>query len=104
MVCSKAAIASSDGHSNDSTLHSLWDFKNHHDPDNKVMIVTAEDEGHPNGFWTGEKDEQSRAFAKRATGNYLWQVDVDEFYKSGDMQAVVDLLENDPQISANNVI
>lgn len=95
-----AAIASSDGHSNDSTLQTLLDFKNHHDPQNKVVIVRAEDEGHPNGFWVGEKDEQSRAFAKRATGNYLWQVDVDEFYKSEDLQAVVDLLENDPQISA----
>ena len=94
------AIASSDGHSNDNTLQVLGEFKNHHDPQNKVIIVRAEDEGHPNGFWVGEKDEQSRAFAKRATGNYLWQIDVDEFYKSEDMQTVIDLLEYDPQISA----
>ena len=43
-------------------------------------MVTAEECGHENGFWPGEKDEQSRAYAARATGDYLWQVDVDEFY------------------------
>ena len=46
-----------------------------------MTLVTAEDEGHPDGFWPGEKDEQSRAYASRATGDYLWQVDVDEFYR-----------------------
>ena len=48
---------------------------------NKITIITAEDEGYPDGFWPGEKLEQSQAYAKRATGNYLWQVDIDEFYK-----------------------
>ena len=50
------------------------------EPEDELVIVTAEDDGHPNGFWPGEKDEQSRAYAKRATGDYLWQVDIDEFY------------------------
>src|SRR3546814_13971834 len=61
------------------------------DPEDKVVIVTAEDEGHPDGFWPGEKDEQSRAYAKRATGNYLWQIDVDEFYRSEDIEAVIEI-------------
>lgn len=95
-----AAIAGSDGHSTDGTLETLRDFKVREDPQDKLIIVTAEDEGHPNGFWPGEKDEQSRAYARRATGDYLWQVDVDEFYKSRDMQAVLDMLRDRPDITA----
>ena len=61
-------------------------FKAEEDPDGKVVIVTAEDDGHPNGFWPGEKDEQSRAYARRATGDYLWQVDIDEFYRAEEIE------------------
>ena len=73
-------IATADGHSRDGTLELLRRIKRLEDPENKITIVTAEDEGHTDGFWPGEKHEQCRAFAKRATGNYLWQVDIDEFY------------------------
>ena len=91
--------ATEDGHSIDGTLRILREFKKFEDPENKVLIVTAEDEGHPNGFWPGEKDEQSRAYSKRATGNWLWQIDVDEFYVESDMQSIVEMLGNDPSIS-----
>jgi hypothetical protein len=80
-----AGIATPDGHSVDGAMQTLRDFKATEDPENKLVIVTAEDEGHPNGFWPGEKHEQSQAYAKRATGNWLWQVDVDEFYQPQDM-------------------
>ena len=86
-------IASGDGHSHDSTLATLHDFKAKEDPDDKLTIVTRD------GFWT-EKDEMSQAYAERATGDYLWQVDVDEFYQPADMQAVIDLLRADPSITA----
>ncbi len=95
-----AAIATPDGHSRDGTLESLRRFRETEDPEGKVVVVTAEDEGHRDGFWPGEKDEQSRAYASRATGEYLWQVDVDEFYMPGDMAAVTTLLERDPEITA----
>src|SRR3546814_12516086 len=62
-------IATPQGHSRDGTLEVLRRFKQEEDPEDKVVIVTAEDEGHPDGFWPGEKDEQSRAYPKRATGN-----------------------------------
>ncbi|HOU11913.1 MAG TPA: glycosyltransferase family A protein [Anaerolineae bacterium] len=94
------AIATPDGHSTDATLQTLYNFKAHEDPEDKLIIVTAEDEGHPNGFWPGEKHEMSQAYAKRATGNYLWQVDVDEFYKPEDMQKVLKMLFDDPGITA----
>lgn len=94
------SIATSDGHSVDSTLTTLWDFKDHEDPENKLIIVTAEDEGHTNGFWPGEKHEQSQAYARRATGDYLWQVDIDEFYKAEDMRSVLEMLRDHPDITA----
>jgi hypothetical protein len=59
-----------------------------------VQIVTRD------GFWTGEKDEMSQAYAARATGDYLWQVDSDEFYRPQDMRAVLSLLHADPSITA----
>jgi hypothetical protein len=94
-----AHCATPDGHSVDDTMRSLMEFKKFEDPKNKVVIVTAEDEGHPNGFWPGEKDEQSQAYSKRATGNWLWQIDVDEFYLESDMQSIINMLIEDPSIS-----
>lgn len=92
-------VATIDGHSLDKTLLALRRFKNEEDPDGKFEIVTAEDVGHTDGFWS-EKDEMSQAYARRATGNYLWQVDADEFYLPGDMRTVLKMLKNDPCISA----
>ena len=86
-------IAAPDGHSLDGTLESLRRFKAREDPDDKLVIVTRD------GFWS-EKDEMSQAYAERATGDYLWQVDVDEFYQPADMRAVIDLLRGDPSITA----
>ncbi len=95
-----AAIASADGHSNDGTLETLRDFKAHEDPEGKLILVMAEDEGHPDGFWPGEKHEMSQAYAKRATGDYLWQVDVDEFYKPEDMHSILAMLRENPTVTA----
>jgi len=94
------AVATPDGHSRDGTLDVLRQFKLDEDPEGKVQIVTAEDEGHPNGFWPGEKHEQSQAYAKRATGHYLWQVDIDEFYMPGDMERVLKTLHTHSDITA----
>lgn len=91
------SVATANGHSLDGTLETLCRFKAEEDIESKVIIVTAEDEGHPDGFWA-EKDEMSRAYAMRATGNYLWQIDVDEFYLPNDVQTVIDMLSGDPEI------
>jgi hypothetical protein len=87
-----AAVADAEGHSTDGTLEELRRFLAEEDPEGKLTIVTAEDEGHADGFWPGEKEEMSQAYARRATGNYLWQVDVDEFYREDDMPRIVGLL------------
>ena len=93
-------IATPHGHSRDGTLEALRQFQAEEDPDAKVTVVMAEDDGHPDGFWPGEKNEQSRAYAHRATGDYLWQVDIDEFYLPGDIERVLAMLAEDPGIEA----
>jgi hypothetical protein len=84
-------IATKDGHSVDGTLTSLRRFQADEDPEKKVLVVSARDEGFDDGFWP-EKTEMCEAFAKRATGNYLWQVDSDEFYREEEMTKVLGFL------------
>jgi hypothetical protein len=91
-VAKASAIATPDGHSTDTTLETLHRFKAEDDPDDKLIIITRE------GFWD-EKDAMSQAYAQRATGNYLWQVDADEFYLPDDMQCIITMLKDDPTIT-----
>lgn len=88
-----ASLTRPDGHSTDGTLQTLHRFREEEDPEGKVQLVVRD------GFWSG-KDEQSRAYAARATGDYLWQVDIDEFYHPQDMQFVLEMLRDDPTIAA----
>ncbi len=92
-VSTAASIAAADGHSTDTTLDTLRRFKEEEDPDGKLIIVTRD------GFWA-EKDEQSQAYAARASGDYLWQIDADEFYQPSDMQETMDLLASGQGISS----
>jgi hypothetical protein len=94
-VRAAAETATADGHSTDGTLESLYRFKAEEDTQDKLQIVTRD------RFWS-EKDEQSRAYAARANGEYLWQVDIDEFYQPADMLAVLQTLRNDPEISGSS--
>lgn len=88
-----AAISTPDGHSIDTTLHTLNTFKKNHDPEDKLVIITRD------GYWDGEKDEMSQAYAERVTGDYLWQVDSDEFYKAADIERIIKMLRADPSIT-----
>lgn len=94
-----ASLAGPEGHSTDDTLTFLNSFRNLSDPQKKIRVVTALDEEYADGFWP-EKDEMSRAYAERATGDWLWQVDSDEFYKEEDMRSIYSMLENDPTVTA----
>ena len=99
-ACTAAAsLATADGHSTDGTLNMLRRFKAENDPENKLLLVTAEDEAKPDGFWS-EKDEMSQAYARRATGDWLWQVDSDEFYLEQDMETIFEMLESASDITA----
>lgn len=94
------SVATTDGHSADGTLDILRDIKKNEDPQNKIIIVTAENEGHSDGFWPGEKNMMSRAYASRATGDYLWQVDIDEFYQDEAIEKVKTILAEDPTVTS----
>lgn len=98
-VRAAASLSTSDGHSTDGTLQMLQDFQRNSDPQGKLIIVTAKDEGYRDGFWP-EKDEMSQAYAARITGDWLWQVDSDEFYFPEDMRSVITQLGTDSSISA----
>jgi hypothetical protein len=94
------AVTTADGHSIDDTLAVLSRFVEEEDPDRKVQIVTRD------GFWPktdelgNHRTPQSRAYAERATGDYLWQVDIDEFYLPSDMANVLGLLAADQTVTA----
>jgi hypothetical protein len=88
-----AAVATADGHSTDGTVASIRAFQREEDPEGKVQLVQRD------GFWS-EKDEQSQAYAERATGDWLWQVDADEFYRPRDVEAVFGLLRREPDTTA----
>ena len=85
------AVASGDGHSLDRTVEVLQEFKEREDPEDKVVIVQRD------GLWA-EKTEQSQAFAQRATGDYLWICDIDEFYTPDMLAIVVGKLRDHPEI------
>jgi len=93
------SLATSDGHSTDGTVEMLKRFKAENDPDNKLLLVFGEDDGKPDGFWS-EKDEMSQAYARKATGDWLWQVDYDEFYLESNMRTMLEMLASDPDITA----
>lgn len=86
------SLARPDGHSTDGTFEALEEFRDQEDPENKVLIVSASEEGFVTGIWP-EKDEMSRAYAKRTTGDWLWQVDSDEFYFSADLERIQHILQ-----------
>jgi hypothetical protein len=58
------------------------------DPDNKITLIESK------GFWDG-KTEMCNAWSKIATGDYVWQLDSDEFYHIEDMKRMINYLEKE---------
>lgn len=94
------AISTPDGHSTDGTLEVLYRFKEEEDPEDKVQIVVRDGPWPQKDEFGNSKTPQSRAYAERATGDYLWQVDIDEFYRPDEMHLVLEMLAADPAITA----
>ncbi len=88
------AVAREDGHSTDGTYEALLEFKQQSDPENKLRIVTAAEAGFESGFWP-DKNAMSRAYADNAAGDFVWQIDADEFYLEEDLAKVISLLGED---------
>ena len=74
------AIATQNGHSIDGTYEAIHTFKKNEDPDNKLIIIERP------GFWF-DKNVMSKAYSNAATGDYLWQVDIDEFYRNEEIES-----------------
>lgn len=96
-VESAKSLATADGHSVDGTLEALREFQNTCDPGRKLRILSAKDEGYSDGFWP-EKTEMSRAYTKHISGDWLWQVDSDEFYLEEDLAAISNQLDTNKGI------
>ncbi len=88
--------ATPEGHSIDGTLEVLKRFKDEEDPEDKIVLITRD------GFWE-EKDQMSQAYADAVTGDWLWQVDIDEFYKDGDMEFLCRMLHECPEITTVSI-
>ena len=88
-----AEMATPEGHSKDNTLEELYKFITEEDPRGIVTVITKE------GLWNG-LTEKCQAWAEKATGNYLWAIDIDEFYRPEDMQKIIDLLASKPSLTA----
>ena len=69
-------------------------------PRGKVTIVTAEDAGSCGWRLARREGRTEPGVCPRATGDYLWQVDIDEFYLAADMERVLAMLAADPAIDA----
>jgi hypothetical protein len=72
-----------DGKSTDATRDILQTLEKEH---SKIKLILA------NGFWNG-KTAMCNAASKIATGDYLWQVDQDEFYHENDIPKILNILE-----------
>jgi hypothetical protein len=85
-----AEFATPDGHSLDETVSVIRAFP---DPERKIKLIQK------HGFWP-EKTEMSQAYAEAAAGDYLWQVDVDEFYHQKDVLFLKQYLHEHPEYEA----
>jgi len=73
------------GKSTDNTIEYIKMFS---DPDHKIQLIES------CGFWDG-KTTMCNEYAKRATGDYIWQLDNDEFFHHQDIKTIISLLKNE---------
>lgn len=78
-----------DGWSTDGTRALLLNSYKLPHWENKVNLVLASE------FWDG-KTSMCRKWQELATGDYMWQIDADEFYREEDIVRVIKMLEEHP--------
>lgn len=86
------ACARIDGHSSDGTLEFLKDVIKDKP---YIKLITAEDYGSRDGTWKGEKNQMCSSFVDHVTGEWLWLVDVDEFYLEDTVHRILDILKSE---------
>lgn len=80
-----ATAYTKNGGSTDGTLEALFSLP---DPSNKLEIVRSK------GFWNG-KTMMCQEAANRSTGDYLWQIDCDEFYHEDNIAEILKVLDRE---------
>lgn len=78
-----------DGHSIDDTLRDI-DYLKSIDTEKKIIIIKN------SRIWNG-KTEMCNSFLHLVKADYLWQLDIDEFYKQEDIQKVKKFLGEHPE-------
>lgn len=84
----KFTHASTNGRSRDNTIDII---KNYNDYDHKITLITK-DHLYP------DRMEMCNECLEKATGDIIWQLDVDEFYLEMTHDYVRDLFESDPAL------
>ncbi len=84
-------FADATGHSTDGSLEAIERFQRDHDPDGKIDLITR------TGGWAS-KDEMSQALGEAVRGEYLWLMDVDEFYLPKDIEAMRSIARRHPWV------
>jgi len=82
-----------DGHSIDDTRTILRRLVDEYDPEGKIHVITYD------GPWNG-KTEMCNSFLHLVDANYLWQLDVDEFYHAADIERIIAYLEDHPDVTS----
>lgn len=81
-----------DGHSVDNTIEIIKSFP---DPEHKITLIQ-----HPyNTFWSGGKDEMIAQTNSLIEGDYIFEIDADEFYRNEDVEKLFKIIEQYPQIT-----
>ncbi len=81
-------FATPDGSSTDRTWEIL---QNYPDPKGKLKLFRGQFK---------DKDEQSNAFMRHLSGDFVWLLDSDELYQPSDMEQIARTLHDDPQLMA----
>ncbi len=85
-------FADPQGASVDGTVELLENFD---DPDSKIQLIR--------GSWPEKMQMQNKAL-ESASGNYIFLVDSDEVYRKSDLEKILELLHENPDISQVNFI
>lgn len=81
-----------DGHSIDNTVEIIKSFP---DPEHKITLIQ-----HPNNtFWSNGKDEMIAQTNDKIKSDFIFEIDVDEFYKNEDIEKLFLIIEQYPQIT-----
>jgi len=83
--------ATEDGHSTDRTVEIINDFKENHDPDNKVIIISIPK------FWKNLEEMKQTFLDMSIPGDWILINDADEFYRPEDIRRLRQAIELEPQ-------